>query len=96
MTSGSLIATASCALTHSNGPAQRAMIAAIHALEQQLATEAAAQQEAAIEQMSYTDAARRIILILKLAYQEQGKPMPDGFAETIAGLTGPDEAKTGA
>jgi hypothetical protein len=72
------------------------MIAAIHALEQQLATEAAAQQEAAIEQMSYTDAARRIILILKLAYQEQGKPMPDGFAETIAGLTGPDEAKTGA
>ena len=76
-----------------NDPAQRAMIAAIHALEQQLATEAAAQQEAAIEQMSYTDAARRIILILKLAYQEQGKPMPDGFAETIAGLTGPDAAK---
>jgi hypothetical protein len=71
------------------------MIAAIHALEQQLATEAVAQQEAAIEKMSYTDAARRIILILRLACQKQGKPMPDGFAETIARLTEPDAAKTG-
>ena len=78
-----------------NGPAQRALIAAVHALEQERAIEAAEQTKtaAARSPTNYTDAARRIILILKLAYQEQGKPMPDGFAETIAGLTGPDEAK---
>src|SRR5262249_45806455 len=81
-----------------NGPAQRAMIAAIHALEQEFAAEAAAQQKAAIARMSYTEAARRISLILRLvlrlAYQEQSKPMPESFKDQIAGLTGPDQPKT--
>jgi len=78
-----------------NGPAQRAMIAAIHALEQELVAQAAAQQKTAIARMSYTEAARRISLILRLAYQEQGKPMPESFKDQIAGLTGPDQTETG-
>ncbi len=78
-----------------NGPAQRAMIAAIHALEQELAAEAAAQEKAAAERrpINYTDAARRIAF---LAYEEKGEPMPRNFEDTIAGLTGPDKAKAGA
>ena len=45
-----------------SGPAQRAMIAAIHALEQELATEAAAQEKAAaaLRPISNLEAARRI------------------------------------
>jgi hypothetical protein len=76
-----------------NGPAQCAMIAAIHALEQELATEAETQEEAAIDRMSYTEAARRIAFILRLAYEEKGAPMPGNFQETIAGLVGPDKGE---
>jgi hypothetical protein len=78
-----------------NGPAQRALIAAIHALEQELPAEAAAREEAAIDRMSYTEAARRIALILGLAYEEKGEPMPDDVDDAIAGLIGHDKAKTG-
>src|SRR5215471_8358414 len=61
-----------------NGPAQRAMIAAIHALEQELAAETAEREKAgAARPMNYAEAARRIALLLKLAYQERGEPQPD-------------------
>jgi Family of unknown function (DUF5681) len=79
-----------------NGPAQRAMIAAIHAMEQELAIEAEAQKKTAVAKMSYTEAARRIALLLRLAYKEKGEPMPDNPQDAAAGLVGSDKAKTGA
>jgi len=80
-----------------NGPAQRAMIAAIHALEQELATEAAAQEKAAAAQrpISNLEAARRVAFMLRLAYQEKGELLPGDLLDQIAGLIGPDKAKTG-
>ena len=80
-----------------NGPAQRALIAAIHALEQEHAIEAAEQAKAAAARSptNYTDAARRIIFLLRLAYDEKGEPMPENFEDTIAGLVEHDKAKTG-
>jgi uncharacterized protein DUF5681 len=80
-----------------NGPAQRALIAAIHALEQERAIEATEQAKAAAARSptNYTDAARRIIFLLRLAYDEKGEPMPENFEDTIAGLVGTDKAKTG-
>jgi len=80
-----------------NGPAQRAMIAAIHALEQELAAEAAAREKEEAERppINYTDAARRISLLLRLAYKEKGEPMPGNLADAAAGLIGHDKAKTG-
>ena len=80
-----------------NGPAQRALIAAIHALEQERAIETAEQAKAAAARspINYTDAARRIIFLLRLAYDEKGEPMPENFEDTIAGLVEHDKAKTG-
>jgi len=78
-----------------NGPAQRAMIAAIHALEQELATEAAAQEKAAQRPISNLEAARRVAFMLRLAYQEKGELLPGDLLSQIAGLIGPDKAKTG-
>ena len=81
-----------------NGPAQRAMIAAIHALEQELAAEAAAREKEEAERppINYTDAARRISPLLRLAYKEKGEPMPGNLADAAAGLIGHDKAKSGA
>ncbi len=79
-----------------NGPAQRAMIAAIHAMEQEFAIEAEAQKKTATAQMSHTEAARRIALLLRLAYKEKEEPMPDNLQDTVAGLAETDEAKKGA
>jgi hypothetical protein len=55
-----------------NGPAQRAMIAAIHALEQELATETAAREKAAAARhpISNLEAARRIAYVVRLAYRK--------------------------
>ena len=78
-----------------NGPAQRAMIAAIHALEQELATEAAAQEKAMQRPISNLEAARRVAFMLRLAYQEKGELLPGDLLDQIAGLIGPDKAKTG-
>ena len=80
-----------------NGPAQRAMIAAIHAMEQELAAETAAREKEEAERppINYTDAARRISLLLRLAYKEKGEPMPGNLADAAAGLIGHDKAKTG-
>jgi hypothetical protein len=80
-----------------NGPAQRAMIAAIHAMEQELAAETAAREKEEAERppINYTDAARRISLLLRLAYKEKGEPMPGNLADAAAGLIGDDKTKTG-
>ena len=81
-----------------NGPAQRALIAAIHALEQQLAAEAAAKEKAEAERppINYLDGARRIAFILSRAYEEKGEKMPDNLDDSIAGLIGPPgKPKTG-
>jgi hypothetical protein len=80
-----------------NGPAQRAMIAAIHAMEQELAAERAAREKEEAERppINYTDAARRIILLLRLAYEEKGEPYPGNLKDAVAGLVGPDKAKPG-
>ena len=82
-----------------NGPAQRALIAAIHALEQQLAAEAAAREkeEAQRKPINYLDGARRIAFILRLADEEKGEKMPGNLDDSIAGLIEPPGApKTGA
>jgi hypothetical protein len=54
------------------------MLAAIHALEQELATEAAAQEKAAATRrpISNLEAARRTAFVLRLAYQEKGELQP--------------------
>jgi len=80
-----------------NGPAQRAMIAAIHAMEQELAAEAAAREKEEAERppINYTDAARRISLLLRLAYKEKGNRCRAILEDTIAGLVEHDKAKTG-
>ena len=80
-----------------NGPAQRALIAAIHAMEQELAAEAAAweKEEAERPPINYTDGARRIAFILSRAYEEKGEPMPDDLDDSIAGLIAHDKGKTG-
>jgi Family of unknown function (DUF5681) len=65
-----------------NGPAQRALIAAVHALELELSTEfdAAQKAEAAKRPFNYNDAARRVALLLQLAKKEremEGQPSGD-------------------
>jgi len=79
-----------------NGPAQRSMIAAIHALEQELATEAAAQEKAMQRPISNLEAARRVAFMLRLAYEEKGELPPGDLLDQIAGLIRPYKAKAGA
>jgi Family of unknown function (DUF5681) len=71
--------------------------AAIHAMEQELAAEAAAREKEEAERppFSYTEAARRVSLLLRLAYEEKGEPMPGNLKDAAAGLIGHDKAKTG-
>jgi hypothetical protein len=72
-----------------HSPAQRAVIAAAHALEQDVALEAAAAREkaAAAKPTSYLDAARRVAFLLRLAYDEMGQPtMPGTIQDAIEGL----------
>jgi hypothetical protein len=73
------------------------MIAAIHAMEQELAAEAAAREKEEAERgpIDYIDGARRIILLLRLAYEQKGEPMPDNLKDAAAGLLEDDKAKTG-
>jgi Family of unknown function (DUF5681) len=61
-----------------NGPAQRALIAAVHALEEEMATEFDQVEKAGAAKQQYTihDAARRIALLLQLAKTEQEEPPP--------------------
>jgi hypothetical protein len=80
-----------------NGPAQRAMIAAIHAMEQELAAEAATREKEVAEHgpIDYIDGARRIILLLRLAYKQKGEPYPGNLKDAVAGLIEDDKGKTG-
>jgi hypothetical protein len=81
-----------------NGPAQRAMIAAIHAMEQELAAEAAAEEqaEAELRPMTNLEAGRRIASMLWDAYKEKGEPRPGTLMEQIVGLIAQDKPKTEA
>jgi hypothetical protein len=80
-----------------NGPAQRAMIAAIHAMEQELLAEAAAEgkAEAELRPMTNLEAGRRIASMLWEAYKEKGEPRPGTLMEQIVGLIAQDKGKTG-
>jgi hypothetical protein len=80
-----------------NGPAQRALIAAIHAMEQEVAAETAEREkaEAARQPISNLEAARRIAYMLRLAYEERGEPQPGNLMDQIVGLIGPAAAKEG-
>jgi Family of unknown function (DUF5681) len=79
-----------------NGPAQRAMIAAIHAMEQELLAEAAAEgkAEAELRPMTNLEAGRRIASMLWEAYKEKGEPRPGTLMEQIVGLIAQDKPKT--
>jgi Family of unknown function (DUF5681) len=79
-----------------NGPAQRAMIAAIHAMEQELLAEAAAEgkAEAELPPMTNLEAGRRIASMLWEAYKEKGEPRPGTLMEQIVGLIAQDKPKT--
>jgi Family of unknown function (DUF5681) len=79
-----------------NGPAQRALLAAIDAMEKELAAEAAAEERAEAERgpINYLDGARRIAFLFREAYKEMGKPMPDNFQGQITGLLAAETPKT--
>jgi hypothetical protein len=80
-----------------NGPAQRAMIADIRAMEQELAADAAAEEkaEAELRPMTNLEAGRRIASMLWDAYKEKGEPRPGTLIEQIVGLIAQDKPKTG-
>ncbi|HKD25138.1 MAG TPA: DUF5681 domain-containing protein [Xanthobacteraceae bacterium] len=75
-----------------NGPAQRALIAAVHALEQERAMETAVREQTKIKPTPYTEVARRIALVLRLAAEEKKKNDADNAS---AGPIEHDKAKTG-
>ena len=79
-----------------NGPAQRAMLAAIDAMEKELAAEATAEEQAEAERgpINYLDGARRIAFLFREAYKEMGKPQPAKFGDQIAGLLADETPKT--
>jgi hypothetical protein len=61
-----------------DGAAQRALMAAVHALEQELSIEYDAAEKAAAAKPQYTirEAARRVALLLELAKKEPEAPLP--------------------
>ena len=71
------------------------MIAAIHAMEQELSAEAAAGEKEAAErgEIDYIDGARRIILLLRLAYKQKGEPWPGNLKDAVAGLVEDDKGR---
>jgi hypothetical protein len=79
-----------------NGPAQRAMLAAIDAMEKELAAEATAEEQAEAERgpLNYIDGARRIAFLFREGYKEIGKPMPDNLEDQITGLLASETPKT--
>jgi hypothetical protein len=78
-----------------NGPAQRTLIAAIHALEQEMSVEfdAAQKAEAAKPQYTIHEAARRISFLLNLAKKEPEEKPPGDLKDQSAFLTEPREKK---
>jgi len=81
-----------------NGPAQRAMIAAAQALEQERAIEAAEHAKAAAERQAtnYIDAARRVTFLMTQAFEQMGVPRPEKLDDAIAVFFGCDQPKEGA
>jgi hypothetical protein len=69
--------------TKGNGPAQRAVIAAVRGIEQEqaAAAAAAAMKKAAEGPLNYTEAARRISFLLRLAEEEQKQVAATAAAE---------------
>jgi hypothetical protein len=74
-----------------NGPAQRALIAAIHALEAEMSVEFDAVQKAEAAKPKYTihDAARRVALLLQLAKSTPEEPRPGDLEDKNASQTEP-------
>jgi hypothetical protein len=73
-----------------NGPAQRALIAAVHLLEQEIAVEFDAAAKARAAQPQYRskwELARRIAFALREAFKERGEPPPGDLMEQIRFLT---------
>jgi hypothetical protein len=73
-----------------NGPAQRTLIAAVHALEQEILVEFDAAQKARAAQPQYQskwELARRIAFALHEAFKERGEPPPGDLMEQIRFLT---------
>jgi Family of unknown function (DUF5681) len=78
-----------------NGPAQRALIAAVHALEQEMSAEFDEAQKAGAAKPQYTihEAARRIAFLLQLAKTEPEEPPPGDLKDRNAFLTETREKK---
>jgi hypothetical protein len=77
-----------------NGPAQRALIAAIHALEQEMSAEFDVAQKAGAMKPKYTihEAARRILLLLQMAKNTPEEP-PGDTQDENAFLTEPRQER---
>jgi hypothetical protein len=78
-----------------NGPAQRALIAAIHALEQEMSVEFVEAQKAEAAKPQYTihEAARRVALLLHLAKTTPEEPPPGDLKDQNAFSMEPREKK---
>ena len=68
-----------------NGPAQRAVIKAVQAIEQELAAIEAAQEARRNKPVDYNEAARRVILLLNLAGYVKKKDDADQAGDGQAG-----------
>jgi hypothetical protein len=73
-----------------NGPAQRALIAAVHALEEEIAAAYDQGMKAQAAQSTYTrwEAARRIAFLMREAITERGTPPPADLMDQIDFLMG--------
>lgn len=80
-----------------DGPAQRALIAAVHAMEQEMSAELDAAQKAGAARPQYSihEAARRIRLLLQMAKEEQEAQPPEKPEDRAASLAGPAGKKEG-
>jgi hypothetical protein len=79
-----------------NGPAQRALLAAVNALEMEISVEfeEAAKGRAARPPLSKWEVARRIAAMLYEAIKERGVPPPGNLMDQIAFLTESREKET--
>ena len=72
------------------------MLAAIDAMEKELAAEIAAEEQAEAKRgpINYIDGARRIAFLFREAYKQMEKPIPDDFRAQFAGLLAAETPKT--
>jgi hypothetical protein len=68
-----------------NGPAQRAVIATVQALDQKRALEAEARETAAAERKprNYTEDVRRVFFLMMLAFEEKGVEPPEKLDDAL-------------